>query len=228
MHSVFCTSTSTATEGSTRASSSTTRIDMKNVGAGAAVLLGDLDPHDPELEAGVDQLAGDLRLLVHLPDEGADLLLREVADDLPEGLLVLGEVGERQAAQCLGHGWAPQPSMLARSRRSRGMSRNLHACLCDRYPLGTHSIPDMSMPLRGQVTELLLAWGQGERERRRAPHPARLRRAARPRGGGADARAARPHPHADGPRQRGLPAAGGPAAAADSRAESTSTRWRPG
>ena len=31
MHSVFCTSTSTATEGSTRASSSTARIDMKKV-----------------------------------------------------------------------------------------------------------------------------------------------------------------------------------------------------
>ena len=32
-----------------------------------------------------------------------------------KALLVLGEVGERQAAQRLGHGWAPQPSMLARS-----------------------------------------------------------------------------------------------------------------
>jgi hypothetical protein len=62
------------------------------------VSLGDLHPHDPELEAGVDQLAGDLRLLVHLPHEGADLLLREVADDLPESLLVVGDVGERQAA----------------------------------------------------------------------------------------------------------------------------------
>jgi len=34
------------------------------------VRLGDLHPHDPEIEAGVDEVAGDSRLLVHLPDEG--------------------------------------------------------------------------------------------------------------------------------------------------------------
>ena len=76
---------------------------MKKVAPDPPCCLGDLDPHDPELEAGVDQLAGDLRLLVHLAHEGPDPLLGEVAHDLAEGLLVVGEVGERQAAQVLGH-----------------------------------------------------------------------------------------------------------------------------
>jgi hypothetical protein len=63
----------------------------------AAVLVGDLDAHQPELEAGVDQLARDLRLLVHPADERPDPLLREVAHDGAEILFVRVEVGERQA-----------------------------------------------------------------------------------------------------------------------------------
>ena len=88
---------------------------MKKVAPDAAVRVGDLDAHEPELEAGVDQLAGNLRLLVHLANERPDPLLREVAHDGAEILLVRVEVGERQAA-VLAHGvtWTFHPSVTGR------------------------------------------------------------------------------------------------------------------
>jgi hypothetical protein len=63
------------------------------------VLLGDLDPHDAQLEAGIDQLARNAALLVHPRDQWPDLLLRELPHLVPEHALVLGQVGEREAAR---------------------------------------------------------------------------------------------------------------------------------
>ena len=44
------------------------------------------------LEAGVDDVPGDLLGLVHVVDPGADLLLGEVPDEMTEAALLLGEV----------------------------------------------------------------------------------------------------------------------------------------
>jgi hypothetical protein len=68
-----------------------------------AILLGDLDAHQPELEAGVDHVPGDLLRLVHLVDEGADLLLGEVADHLAEAGFVLRKIGQGKAAGVVAH-----------------------------------------------------------------------------------------------------------------------------
>ena len=57
MTSVFCTSTSTPTEGSTRDSASTASTEWKNVAPAPPKRLGDLDPHDAELEQLVDEAA---------------------------------------------------------------------------------------------------------------------------------------------------------------------------
>src|SRR6185295_12922727 len=73
---------------------------------GPAHRLRDLDSHDAEIEALVDELAGDLGLLVHLGHERTHLGLGEVPYLLAEHPLVLGEVGEREAAggsEGLGH-----------------------------------------------------------------------------------------------------------------------------
>ena len=72
MTSVFCTSTSTPIEGSTRENSSTASTEGKNRAAGAAIRLGNLDAHDAELEQLVDEAARDLRVLVHFTDERAN------------------------------------------------------------------------------------------------------------------------------------------------------------
>jgi hypothetical protein len=71
----------------------------------AAVLLGDLDAHDAELEAGVDEVARHGRVAVHLRDVRPDPLLRELADLVAEHRFVFGQVGQGQAADGgLGHG----------------------------------------------------------------------------------------------------------------------------
>ena len=56
-------------------------------------------PMIAQLEAGVDQRARDLAFLVHLPDQRAHPLLGELAHLLAEHALVLGEVGQRKAAE---------------------------------------------------------------------------------------------------------------------------------
>ena len=70
----------------------------------APVLLGDLDPHQPELEARVDEVAGKRLVLVHLVDDRSDLRLGEVADEMTEAALFLGEIGQGQAAAHFAHG----------------------------------------------------------------------------------------------------------------------------
>ncbi len=74
--------------------------------AGAAPLIGHFDPHDAELEEAGDQLFRHRALAVHVVDERADLLDREVAHALLEHLLLFGENGQRCAWRdfdCLGH-----------------------------------------------------------------------------------------------------------------------------
>jgi hypothetical protein len=74
--------------------------------ARAPVGFRDLDAHHPELEAGVDEVARDGRLLVHLVHERPHALFREVAYRLLEQALVFAEVGQGQAAadgERLGH-----------------------------------------------------------------------------------------------------------------------------
>jgi hypothetical protein len=67
---------------------------MKEAAARAAVSLGDLDPHDAEVEELVDERPWNLRVLVHFTDEGPDLRVGEGPHAVPENRLVLGENGE--------------------------------------------------------------------------------------------------------------------------------------
>ena len=97
--SVFCTSTITPEDASTRDSSSTARIASKNFAAASAVLLGDLDAHQAELKEIVDQILVEDALFVHLLDQRTDLLIGELADVVAEKNFVFGERGERRG-QC--------------------------------------------------------------------------------------------------------------------------------
>ena len=70
MTSVFCTSTRTADRGVDARQRFHRQHRVKEPGAGAALSFGDLDAHHPKLEQLVDELAGNLCLLVHLTDGG--------------------------------------------------------------------------------------------------------------------------------------------------------------
>ena len=108
MTSVFWTSTSTATEGSTRADGLDRQHGVEERPAAAAEALGDLDAHHAQLEQLVDEVSRDLGVLVHLADERPDLLVGELADAVAEEHLVFreGRQGERQGG-FLGHGASP-------------------------------------------------------------------------------------------------------------------------
>ena len=99
MTSVFCTSTSTPTDGSTRDSASTASTEWKKRRAAAAERLGNLDAHDAEVEQLVDERARDLRVLVHLADERPDFAIGELVDAVAEQPLVFGQRRQRRAAQ---------------------------------------------------------------------------------------------------------------------------------
>ena len=49
------------------------------------------DAEEAHLAEAAEEVAGKLALLVPLPGVGSELLLREVADDAPEGLVLVGE-----------------------------------------------------------------------------------------------------------------------------------------
>ena len=66
MTSVFCTSTKTPTDGSTRESASTARTAWKNVAPAPPYDLGNLDAHHAEIEQLLDELLRNLCVLVHL------------------------------------------------------------------------------------------------------------------------------------------------------------------
>ena len=60
-------------------------------GAGAAVLLGDVVVHQPELPGLLDDLLRPGPVLVVLPGDGADLLLGEVVRHVAQRLLLVGQ-----------------------------------------------------------------------------------------------------------------------------------------
>ena len=64
----------------------------ERVGAGAAVLLGERDPHPAELAELPDDLVGEGLRPVELAGDRGDLALGEVADGGAERLVLLGEV----------------------------------------------------------------------------------------------------------------------------------------
>ena len=101
MTSVFCTSTRTPTDGSTRDSASTASTEWKNVAAGAAEAFGHLDAHHAELEQLVDQRPG--RTSRARPSRG-----RAAASP-----------GRRTRRRCRGKALRLRPAASARAWRSR-------------------------------------------------------------------------------------------------------------
>ena len=61
---------------------------MKEAAAGAAMGLGDLDPHHAEVEELVDERARNLGVLVHFAHEGPDLRLGKCPHAVAENRLV--------------------------------------------------------------------------------------------------------------------------------------------
>jgi hypothetical protein len=67
---------------------------VKEARTAAAVRLGDLDPHDAEIEQLRDQRRRDLGVLVHVADQRSDFAVREFVDAVPEKPFVFGQRGE--------------------------------------------------------------------------------------------------------------------------------------
>jgi hypothetical protein len=68
----------------------------KRVGSGAAVLLGNRHPHQPELRELAHELVGKTVLAVELLRDRRDALDREVAHSSPDELVLFGEVVVRR------------------------------------------------------------------------------------------------------------------------------------
>ena len=64
---------------------------MEEAGAAAAVAVGNLDAHHAEREQLVDQRGRELRVLVHLADQRADFLVRELVHAVAQEPFVLGQ-----------------------------------------------------------------------------------------------------------------------------------------
>ena len=62
--------------------------------AGAALGLGNLDRHDPQVEELVDELAGDVGLVVHLADVRADFAVREFVHTVAKQRFILVDTGQ--------------------------------------------------------------------------------------------------------------------------------------
>jgi hypothetical protein len=62
---------------------------MKETASGAPQRFRDFDPHHAELEQFVDERSWNLRVFVHLADEGLDFSGGKLADALAKELLVL-------------------------------------------------------------------------------------------------------------------------------------------
>ena len=69
---------------------------FEELGAASAVLLGDFDAHQSELEEIVNQVVVEDAFLVHLLDQRADLFVGELADVVAEENFVFGESGQRK------------------------------------------------------------------------------------------------------------------------------------
>ena len=137
MPSEVCAQSVIATDESTRASSSTATRVGERVGAGAAVLLRERDPHPAELAELADDLVRERLRPVELAGDRGDLALGEVADGLAERLVLFGQV-EDHAANELSHSSSststapratvsPSAAWTARTRAgARRGERHLH------------------------------------------------------------------------------------------------------
>ncbi len=82
--------------------------------SGAAPLFRDFDAHDAELEEALDQVLRHRGVVIHLRDEGANLLDREIANALLEHLLFFRQHGQGCAGSELeggGHQRPPEGSV---------------------------------------------------------------------------------------------------------------------
>ena len=77
---------------------------MKQRAAGAAVLVGDLDPHEAHLEEFRDERGVDLSVALHLLHARAYFFIRESSDGVAEHRFVVGEnrewCGHAAPAEC--------------------------------------------------------------------------------------------------------------------------------
>ena len=94
MTSVFCTSTITPDGGVDARDFFDGEDGFEELGSAAAVLLGNFDAHQAELEELVDQVFIEDALLVHLLDQGTNFLVGELADVVAEENFVFGKGGE--------------------------------------------------------------------------------------------------------------------------------------
>jgi len=60
---------------------------------GAAVLLGEVSPEEPQLGHARDQLLRELALDVRIADDGEQVFIHPGPDGVPDGALLLGEQG---------------------------------------------------------------------------------------------------------------------------------------
>ena len=121
MTSVFCTSTSTPTDGSTRESSSTTRTEWKNVPPPPPSRSGTSTPIRPISNSRVSS-AGSMRAVSSMTRaRGAELLQGELAHALPEQSLVLGERGQGRGPidSRRGHGESSRMGLAGPAGRAR-------------------------------------------------------------------------------------------------------------
>ena len=95
MTSVFCTSTRTPIDGSTRDSASTASTAWKKVAPPPPNASGISMPMTPRSNSLSMSCAGNLRVLVHLAHERPDLAIREFVDAVAEQRLVFGQRGQR-------------------------------------------------------------------------------------------------------------------------------------
>ena len=86
---------------------------MEERRAGAAVCLWYLDGHDAQVEELVDELAGDMRLFVHLADERADFAVGELVHAVAKQRFVLVKTGQSGHRVDLRHG-----GIIAERRRT--------------------------------------------------------------------------------------------------------------
>ena len=123
MTSVFCTSTSTATEGSTRESASTASTAWKNVAPAPPYASGISMPITPRSNSLSIERARERRLLVHLADERRDLGARELEHAVAEQLLVLSRAVRAGSAGRSAGLVTGTPRLSCERRRAGGRRR---------------------------------------------------------------------------------------------------------
>ena len=93
--------------------------------AGAAVFLGDFDPHEAHLEELVDQRAVEFSLALHLLHARADFVVRESGDGVAKCRFVVGE--DRQRCVREGHRHEVESAYVECSSGTLAVARAAHA-----------------------------------------------------------------------------------------------------